>query len=137
MLAGSTLVTHNVLLPIWPDLSERAKLRAARLGVLTMGVCAWLLALRTESIKDLVETASAFGSAGVFVVACFGLFTAIGGPLSAWAGLCTGFVVWIGLAATGWPAPYLTALAASVVAYLVTAPFSSRATTLADGPSLA
>ena len=130
MLAGSTLVTHNVLLPIWPDLSERAKLRASRLGVLTMGVCAWALALRTESIKDLVETASAFGSAGVFVVACFGLFTAIGGPLSAWVGLCTGFVVWIAGATIGWPAPYVTALAASVIAYLVTAPFSSGAATV-------
>jgi SSS family solute:Na+ symporter len=127
MLAGSTLVTHNVLLPLWPDLSDRAKLRASRLGVLTMGVCAWALALRSESIKDLVETASAFGSAGVFVVACFGLFTAIGGPLSAWVGLCTGFVVWIGGVAAGWPAPYVTALAASSIAYLLTAPFGSSA----------
>ena len=121
MLAGSTLVTHNVLLPLWPDLSERARLRASRLGVLAMGITAWILALRTESIKDLVETASAFGSAGVFVVACFGLFTAIGGPLSAWVALCTGFVVWGGGAMQGWPAPYVTALAASVVAYLATA----------------
>jgi Na+/proline symporter len=121
MLAGSTLVTHNVLLPLWPDLSERARLRASRLGVLAMGITAWILALRAESIKDLVETASAFGSAGVFVVACFGLFTAIGGPLSAWVALCTGFVVWGGGAMQGWPAPYVTALAASVVAYLATA----------------
>ena len=84
---------------------------AARVAtrVLTMGVCAWALALRTESIKDLVETASAFGSAGVFVVACFGLFTTIGGPLSAWVGLCTGFVVWAAGATMGWPAPYVTA----------------------------
>ena len=124
MLAGATLVTHNVLLPIWPDLSERAKLRASRFGVLTMGVCAWGLALRTESIKDLVETASAFGSAGVFVVACFGLFTAVGGALSAWAGLCTGFAVWIALATAGWPAPYVTALVASSITYLAMAPFS-------------
>ncbi|AMY12882.1 hypothetical protein LuPra_06166 [Luteitalea pratensis] len=66
-----------------------------------------------------METASVFDSAGVFVVACFGLFTAIGGPLSAWVGLCTGFVVWIAGATIGWPAPYVTALAASVMAYLV------------------
>jgi Na+/proline symporter len=121
MLAGSTLVTHNVLLPLWPDLSERARLRASRLGVLAMGITAWVLALRTESIKDLVETASAFGSAGVFVVACFGLFTTIGGPLSASVALCTGFVVWGGGAIQGWPAPYVTALVVSVVAYLATA----------------
>ncbi len=124
MLAGSTLVTHNVLLPIWPELSERAKLRASRLGVLTMGVCAWGLALYTESIKDLVATASAFGSAGVFVVACFGLFTAVGGPLSAWAALCTGLLVWGAGALLGSPAPYVTALVVSLLAYLATAPLS-------------
>ena len=124
LLAGSTLVTHNVVLRIWPDLSDGAKLRVSRLGVLAMGLFSFGLAFRAESIKDLVEFASAFGSAGVFVVACFGLFTRIGGPLSAVAGLCTGFIVWLAGVALGWPAPYVTALVASVVVYLSTATFS-------------
>ena len=132
LLAGSTLVTHNVILRLWPDLSEAAKLRISRLGVLGMGVLSFLLALRSDSIKDLVEFASAFGSAGVFVVACFGLFTGIGGSLSAVVGLCTGFVVWGAGAWLGWPAPYVTALAASLVTYLASAPFSPG-TALAPG----
>ena len=125
MLAGSTLVTHNVVLPLWPDLSERARLLASRLGVLTLGILAWALALRAESIKDLVELASAFGSAGVFVVACFGLFTSIGGTPSALAALATGMLVWAaGAFLLAWPAPYVTALAAAVVAYLAASPWA-------------
>lgn len=124
LLAGSSLVTHNVILPMRPGLSDRAKLRVSRMGVLSLGLLAWLLALRSESIKDLVEFASAFGSAGVFVVACFGLFTKLGGPLSAWAGLCTGFMVWAAGAWLGWPAPYVTALVVSCGAYLAVAPLS-------------
>jgi Na+/proline symporter len=89
-----------------------------------MGLLSFGLAFRSESIKDLVEFASAFGSAGVFVVACFGLFTSVGGPLSAVAGLCTGFLVWLAGIALGWPAPYVTALVASCVVYLSTATFS-------------
>ena len=124
LLAGSSLVTHNIVLKIWPDLSERARLRVSRLGVLIMGLLSFVLALRAESIKDLVEFASAFGSAGVFVVASFALFTRVGGPLSAAAGLTTGFVVWGVGAWSGWAAPYVTALVAALVTYVATAPFS-------------
>lgn len=124
LLAGSSLVTHNVVLPLRPDLPERARLRVSRVGVLTLGVLAYVLALRSESIKDLVEFASAFGSAGVFVVACFGLFTRLGGPPSAWAALCTGFVVWVTGAWLEWPAPYATALVTSAAAYLAMVPVS-------------
>jgi hypothetical protein len=49
----------------------------------------------------------------VFVVACFGLFTGLGGPLSAWVALCTGVVVWVTGAWFEWPAPYATALVVS------------------------
>jgi Na+/proline symporter len=124
LLAGSSLVTHNVVLPLRPGLSERTKLRVSRAGVLTLGVLALALALRSESIKDLVEFASAFGSAGVFIVASFGLFTRLGGPLCAWVGLCTGFVVWGTGAWLEWPAPYVTAVVVSCAAYVATVPFS-------------
>ncbi len=124
LLAGSSLVTHNVVMPLRPGLSERARLLISRAGVLTLGIVALVLALRSERITDLVEFASAFGSAGVFVVASFGLFTPLGGSLSAWATLTAGFVVWSTGAWLGWPAPYATALAASVGTYVLTMPFS-------------
>jgi Na+/proline symporter len=134
LLAGSSLITHNVVLPLQPGLSQRARLLVSRAGVLALGLVALVLALRAERIADLVEFASAFGSAGVFVVACFGLFTPLGGRLSAWATLCAGFVVWGIGGWLAWPAPYATALAASCAIYLLTTPFS-RPRAVAGAPA--
>ena len=40
------------------------------------------------------ETASAFGSAGVFVATLFALFTRFGGPASAYASIVAGMALW-------------------------------------------
>jgi hypothetical protein len=78
-------------------------------------------------VKELVELASAAGSAGVFVVAVFGLFTRFGGPLSALATVVMGAGAWLVL---GWlvqlNAPYLAALALAFITYLVTAAVEER-----------
>ncbi len=125
LLAGSSMLTHNLLLKLKPDLSDQWKLRCSRLGVMTLGTIAYVLAITSESIKDLVETSSAFGSAGIFVVGCFGLFTGIGGTLSAMAAMFTGIAVWVvGKFVLGLPTPYVIALIAAFAAYLITAPFS-------------
>ena len=62
-------LSHNIMLPLYPNLTSRAKLWAVRASVMALSVVAYALSLSTERIHDLVETASAFGSAGVFVVA--------------------------------------------------------------------
>jgi Na+/proline symporter len=99
-----------------------------RLTVLALSVVALVLALTSERIKDLVEVASAFGSAGVFVAAAFGLFSSFGGARSAFASVVTGGVVWaLGRFALDWTAPYITALIASTVAYVVVAQSEQRA----------
>jgi Na+/proline symporter len=78
-----------------------------------------VMALHAGGIYELVETASAFGSAGVFVVGLFGLFTRIGGTRSAYAGLGVGMVVWLtGEYVLAWSTPYLISLASALLAYL-------------------
>jgi len=115
-------LSHNILSRLAPTWSDGAKLWSARLMVMALSVVAFALALTTDRVKDLVETASAFGSAGVFVVAMFALFTNVGGPRAAYAGMVTGMVVWLA-AHYGFAAetPYLMALAASLAAYLAVA----------------
>ncbi|MDZ4841009.1 MAG: hypothetical protein SH859_02530 [Hyphomicrobium aestuarii] len=115
-------LSHNILSRLSPTLSDGAKLWSARLMVMALSVVAFALALTTDRVKDLVETASAFGSAGVFVVAMFALFTNVGGPRAAYAGMVTGMVVWLA-AHYGFAAqtPYLMALVASLIAYLAVA----------------
>jgi Na+/proline symporter len=129
LLAAASLVSHNLFLPLKPDLSERGKVRAARACVVTLGIVAYVLALRSDGISNLVELASSFASAGVFVVLCFGIFTGFGGPGSAVAAIFAGALVWAaGKFALDLRTPYLWGLAAAFVAYAVVG--------LADGSSI-
>lgn len=130
LLAGSALLTHNIVLQLRPDLSDRARLLWSRAGVFTLGVLAWILALLSDSISELVSISSSFGSAGIFVVGTLGLFTDIGGVASAMAALIAGMVVWAaGAFVLGWETPYTIALVAAFGAYLLAAPFSGRTQT--------
>ena len=81
--ASGAQVSHNIVVRVVPGMGGREKLIAARISVVVLTAIAFVLALTSDRIKGLVEIASAFGSAGVFVSAAFGMFTRIGGPLSA------------------------------------------------------
>ncbi len=120
--APAAQVSNNIVVRWLPRLDAGGRLWAARLTVLVLSAIAFALALTSDRIKDLVETASAFGSAGVLVTTVFALFTRIGGPLSAIAAVSCGMAVWgIGGAVLEWRAPYIIALASSTLAYLAAA----------------
>ena len=128
LLAASALVEHNLIVPLRPGLSDRARVRIARGGVALFGVLAYVLALHTQGIYQLVQASSAFGGAGIFIIVMFGLFTRIGGPRAAGAALLTGILVWLaGEHLFAWPLPYLASLAASLGAYLAFALFERSA----------
>jgi Na+/proline symporter len=95
LLVSAALVSHNVIVPLRPGMSEREKVRAARIGVVVFGVLAWAMAMYSDGVYALVEQASAFGSAGIVVVVAFGLFTTRGGPASAIAALVAGVAMWV------------------------------------------
>lgn len=119
LLASASLVSHNLILSFKPAMAERAKVATARLCVAALGIFAYVFALRSEKISDLVETASAFASAGVFVALVFGLFTRFGGPLSAMAAIGTGAGFWaFGKFVLDMSTPYLAGLAIAFIAYV-------------------
>jgi solute:Na+ symporter, SSS family len=125
--APAAQIWHNVAGPLVPDMSARARLTSVRLAVLALSIVAFLLAQSVERIKELVETASAFGSAGAFVVTMFALFSRFGGPLAASASLAAGILVWAGGRwALGLELPYLTALAAAFAAYVAVGLMEAR-----------
>lgn len=95
LLAASALISHNLIISIRPGMSESRKLLLNRMGVVFMGVLAYLLALHAEGIYALVKDASSFGSAGIFIVLMFGLFTRFGGIFSAITALIIGSGVWL------------------------------------------
>jgi len=122
LLVSSSLLSHNIVVPLAPHITEVWKVRVARIGVAVFGVLAYVMALHAEGVYALVEQASAFGSSGIVVIVTFGLFTRRGGPASAIASLLAGVVVWVlGSYVMGLSWAYLAALAASVCAYLLTA----------------
>ena len=117
LLIASGLLSHNLLVPVLGVTSERLKVRFARLGVLIFGVLAYLLALRASGVFELVEQASAFGSAGVLVCAVFGLFSRFGGASAAVGTLVVSLLVYVFAAFTGAAYPFLASLLAALVAY--------------------
>jgi Na+/proline symporter len=134
LLAAASLVSHNLVLPLKPTFSERQKVATARIGVAVFGFLAYVIALHADGIYELVATASAFGSAGIFVVGMFGLFSRLGGAASAYAALVVGIVVWAaGEYWLEWSTPYVAALAAALAAYLAAAALARRAPLATQG----
>jgi SSS family transporter len=120
LLAAASLVSHNIVLRTRPGMSETAKVTWARIGVAVLGIVAYVLAIRSEGISDLVEFASAFATAGIFVALVFGLFSGWGGAPSAYAAIGAGALVWAcGKFALDLQAPYVCGVLAALVAYVL------------------
>lgn len=119
LLAAASLTSHNLVLPLMGAVDERTKVRLARAAVVGFGLVAFVMAQYASGVYALVEEASAFGSAGVFVVAAFALFTRLGGAPSAYAALAAGVVVYIaGEHVLRLPYPYLLSLASALAVYV-------------------
>ncbi len=125
--APAAQISHNIINRIAPELSAKGRLGSVRLSVFGLSIVAYLLAAGFERIKELVEIASAFGSAGAFVVAMFGIFTRFGGPASAALSLVVGIVAWV-IAKYGLEVklPYLTGLGAAFAVYVVVGVIEGR-----------
>ena len=123
LLVSSGLLSHNILIPVFRIGSERTKVLIARGGVLVFGAIAYYQAIRAEGVFELVESASAFGSAGIMVTAVFGLFTQLGGPWAALATLVGGLFVYLAFSFSGFAYPYLLSLFVSVVTYVTVGVF--------------
>ncbi|MCC6748416.1 MAG: sodium:solute symporter family protein [Deltaproteobacteria bacterium] len=127
LLAAAGLLAHNVIVPLKPGLSDAGRLRLARLAVVLFGAISYFLAVHADGIYQLVKDASAFGSAGIFVIGLFGLFSRFGGPPAATASLVVGTLGWF--SAAYWlkvPYAYLLSLGGAFAAYLVVGFFERR-----------
>ncbi len=117
LLVCSSLLSHNLILPLAGELDERAKVRLARGGVLLFGLLAFVLALHARGVAALVEQASSLGSAGLVVILVFGLFTRRGAAWSAHAALVAGLAGYLAALALDSSCPFLVSLAAAALGY--------------------
>ncbi|BBL72756.1 sodium:solute symporter family protein [Methylogaea oryzae] len=128
LLAAAALVSHNLIVPLRPTMDDAGKVRTARAMVFVFGLVAYGLALGSDGVHTLVEEASAFGSAGVFTVALFALYTRrVGDRYSAYAALAAGMGAWlVGHFWLDLSHPYLISLGAALGGYLLTAAAEAR-----------
>jgi SSS family transporter len=117
LLIASGLLSHNVIVPIARITNERTKVLVARAGVAGFGLLAYALALTADGVFELVETASAIGSAGALVTITAGLFTTWGGPRTAMATLIGGMVTYLATSFGGFAYPFLASLLCAAVLY--------------------
>lgn len=121
LLIASGLLSHNLVVHTFPRLGERDKVRFARGGVIAFGLLAYVIAMHSSSVMDLIETSSAFGSSGILVIVCFGLFSRFGGAAAAIAALAVGMVTYVAGTLAGAAVPFVASLLASLVAYVAVA----------------
>lgn len=138
LLVAGSLAAHNVAAPLWSrlrgaPLAERTRLRFNRAAVMIFGVLAYVIALGSDSMYELVEQASGLGSSGVIVMMVAALWLPrFGGAASAVAALIASVSVYvIGEHVLEWQYPYVSSLVAALLAYTLCAPLRRKAPALA------
>lgn len=118
LLVTASLAFQNLLPRARVGAAPRRELRSARLLLAAAGACAAALALAFDDIASLVSAASALGSAGILVIGGFGIFSRIGGAVSAHAALGCGLSTWVGASLAGARAPFVLSVLAAIAGYL-------------------
>jgi len=91
ILSVSSLLTRNGFDRVRPNASERTRLTVARLFTALAGLAAWAIAATGESIYQLIEWTSAFGTSGVLVSFLIGAYAGFGSGRAAVASILAGF----------------------------------------------
>lgn len=96
LLAGTTLLTHNVLLKIWPVVDERNKIKMLRYFNLIIAMMAFALASSGPTIFDMMVHSGATLFVAIFVPVSGALFLKNATPFRGWSALVGGTAVWLG-----------------------------------------
>lgn len=115
LLVASGLVSHNLIVPLLRITDDRRKLRLARYAVAFSGLVAYALALGADGVFELVEEASAFGSAGIVVTVLFALLTPWGSARTATMTLLGGVISYVGAVSLGASTPFILSLATALL----------------------
>lgn len=92
LLSAAALVSHNLVVPYFKITNEKTKIRSARIIVVISSLLSVTMAFSSDSIYQLVELASSFGTAGVLVITLCGLHFQWGNSQSALYALLAGLI---------------------------------------------
>ncbi len=119
LLSASALVSHNIVVPLFKIKKEKHKVLSARALVVLSSLGSVIVAFSSESIYQLVEVASSFGTAGILVISIFGLHFSWGGRISAIFALVVGLVAMpLSEYVLELQAPFVTTILVTFVAYV-------------------
>lgn len=96
LLAGTALVSNNILLKIYPISQEKNKIRLLRCVNIGMALIALGLSFSGQSIFDLMVHSGAMLFVAVFVPASAALFWKKANVEAAWSAMGCGILSWIG-----------------------------------------
>lgn len=96
LLAGTTLLTNNFLLKIWPLSTDKSKIRLLRWVSVGLSLIALALSYSGHSIFDMMVHSGATLFVGIFVPAAAALFWKGANTTAAWGSLITGISSWLG-----------------------------------------
>ncbi len=127
LLAVSALATRNILDPMVPWMSDDQRLLNARIVTALAGVAAYIIATGSDSVYELVSTASSYGTAGIAVTVVVGLWSGLGGPRAALAALVAGLAGTIVFGVVYEDAAFLLSLALAAATFFAVAYYERRA----------
>lgn len=96
LLAGTTLVTNNVILKIWPLATEKSKITLLRFANFTIALIALTLAFSGQSIFNMMVHSGTILFVAIFVPTSFALFWKGANIPSAWISVACGISGWLG-----------------------------------------
>ena len=95
LLAGTSLVTNNVLLRYWPIESERKKILILRWTNIVISLIALALAFSGQSIFNMMVHSGATLFVAIFVPASAALFWKGASAVPAWCSMAGGILSWL------------------------------------------
>lgn len=125
LLACSALISQNLVFPVKKNLSEKKKVQIARAATLISGLCAYCVAYSSDSIIELVETASSLGGPSILVLTIIALWVNHGGAMNAIIAMVLSIMTW-GFGHFYWEIEYPVLLTVLVcgVSYFVSLPLT-------------
>jgi Na+/proline symporter len=120
LISVAAITAQNVLDPWIKHKSEKYKLRIVRTIIVISALITYAIAHFSSGIYGLLEAASSFGTSGLLIITFFGIYSNWGKALAGSMALISGMIFYqLGDTIFVWDAPFLMAIFAAFIAYVV------------------
>jgi SSS family solute:Na+ symporter len=126
LLASSALLSHNIIYPAFPELPEKRKILLARACTLFSGVFCYVIAYSSDSIMELIETASSLGGPSVLIVTLTALWEKRGTAFNAIFAMVMSVLTWAVGHVMNLEFKVILTVVVCAIAYFGTLPFTRK-----------